>query len=332
MNARVLAHQPFRQHVEDRAGGVGDHVERELRPLERPVVGDRAVSVGRPVAPKAAKSQLCVLADPTGANAIPPRFAATHRPAAVVDADGTVSATATIVVGAERGRELLLVADAVLRRDDRGRRTARQRAPQRLDRRGRVVRLHRDQRQIGGHRLDRGQVARRVGHVVADPAQQLAEIRSDRPPPDDVDLHPAVIVPGAAGTPCPLLRPFRRVRSPPAPGPRRTRPHHRRDDQLRDAIAAAHDERLAAQVLPRDHADLTAVVAVDRPGAVEARSRRAAAPAAARADLHLVARRDLQRNPVGTSARSPGRSTSSSRDRGDDVGSGRAVAHVGGQR
>src|SRR5262249_57444543 len=46
------------------------------------------------------------------------------------------------------------------------------------------------------------------------------------------------------------------------------RARHRGDDELRDAIAAAHDEgRLA--VVDEDHLHLAAVVAVDRAGGVE---------------------------------------------------------------
>src|SRR5579863_16488 len=69
---------------------------------------------------------------------------------------------------------------------------------------------------------------------------------------------------------------------------------HPRDHQLRDAVPAPQRERLGAQI-DQQHADLAAVVAVDRPGGVDHADAVAQGEAAARAHLPLVAGGDGER-------------------------------------
>ena len=136
---------------------------------------------GRPVAPNAANSQLCAFApDRRERDAAAIRG---QRLAVAIGVDRHRQRARDDRVGAERRGQLLLVADAVLRRDDRRRRRIAERAAQRLDRAVGVVRFHRHDRQIGVNRLDGGEVARRVRHVVADGAQQSPRYRPTAPAP-----------------------------------------------------------------------------------------------------------------------------------------------------
>ncbi len=66
------------------------------------------------------------------------------------------------------------------------------------------------------------------------------------------------------------------------------------DDQLREPLAAAHGERLGA-VVDQQHADLSAIVAVDGARRVEQRQAELGGEAAARPDLPLPAGRESRR-------------------------------------
>ena len=70
------------------------------------------------------------------------------------------------------------------------------------------------------------------------------------------------------------------------------RAQHRRGDELGDALAALHFERLVAEV-GEDDLHLAAIVAVDRAGRVETGDAMLQREAGPRADLNLVAVRDL---------------------------------------
>ena len=103
--------------------------------------------------------------------------------------------------------------------------------------------------------------------------------------------------------------------------------HHRRYDELRDAVTAPHDERLPA-VVDQNDADGTAIVAVDRAGRVETRDARPQREAAARAHLHFESRRNFKRETGRHERAFAGPQRYLAVDRSNDVGPGRAGAHV----
>ncbi len=99
----------------------------------------------------------------------------------------------------------------------------------------------------------------------------------------------------ALTSPCSRTR-RRRARSPSRPAA--AREHGARDgreDELRDPVAARDRHGLGPEVHD-DHADLAAVVRVDRPDAVRERQALLQREARARAHLRLVAARDLERD------------------------------------
>ena len=178
-------HETFRQNVEDCAGRVGDVVERELRPLQRAIVldGFRRQSG----LPKGRKNPVV-------------SFAADRREG---DAAGIRRMSGTVAVafdryrqrasddgiGTERGGQLLLVSDAVLRTQNRGLVGIRERALERFDRAVGIVRFDRNDRELCGDRLDVLELAWRVDDLVADFCKQIAKERSDRAFADDVDFQ-----------------------------------------------------------------------------------------------------------------------------------------------
>ena len=187
----VEVHQPTRQHVEDRARRIGDHVERELAPFERaPIVDHLHREAGRgerrdqPVERALADRRECQTA-PFG------RLAVTVAIAIDRDRQGRRHH----VLGTERGRQLLLVADAVLGRDEHARLGRTDGLAQRLDRPVCIVRFGRDDGHVGVDRRDVGERARCVGDAHADRLETIAQKCSDGALADDVDVHPCPVLP-----------------------------------------------------------------------------------------------------------------------------------------
>ena len=74
------------------------------------------------------------------------------------------------------------------------------------------------------------------------------------------------------------------------------RTNHRRDHHLRDPLAAADHKRRIA-VIDQDHADLAAIVRIDRAGRIEHGDAMSGREARARPHLGLKARRQRDREP-----------------------------------
>ena len=115
---------------------------------------------------------------------------------------------------------------------------------------------------------------------------------------------------------------------------RRLLPDHAgdgRDDELRDAVAAADADRLAAEV-HEQHLHLAAIVGVDRPGGVEERQPLAHGEAAPRPHLPLEPGRDRERDARRHEAAVAGGERHVVLDVGQEVHAGRLRRHVARQR
>ena len=187
----IEVHEPVRQNVENGAARICHHVERQLAPFERtPILDDFYVQSG---ARKRRREPVVGVGADRG-----------EREAAAIFGGAGVSVSIAVyrrrerrrhdVIGTERRRELLLVPDAVLRRDeDAFLRIGNSRA-QGFDCAVGVVGLGRDDGHVGVVRPNRREVARRVGYVDSDRTQQIAEVRTDRTPAGDVHVHEAAPV------------------------------------------------------------------------------------------------------------------------------------------
>ena len=82
--------------------------------------------------------------------------------------------------------------------------------------------------------------------------------------------------------------------------------YRRHDEQLGDAHAGLDRERVLALGVEQDHPHLSAIPRVDHPGRVDEGDAVPRGEAGARHDEAGVPLRDLDREPVATTARSPG--------------------------
>ena len=186
----IETHQPLRQHVKDRARGVRDDVERELRPLERSIVRTDSYRNGRaleggdePILRASADRRKCETT-PIGSHGRPIRVAL----------DGNGQCTRYDSIGPESGREQLFVTHAVLRREyGRAGRIAERRA-QRRDCGFRIVGLNGYEREVYIRAHYIFEAPRRVRNVRSRRAQRFAEKPADGARTDDVDPHLACLV------------------------------------------------------------------------------------------------------------------------------------------